>query len=102
MGTIARSLSRRMLARYASGQAEHSLRPLHRYLLADACDGFGQKFSPSVVAMVMLLSLRIISMHQIDQLLYGPIKLNWLIDIGASLLAMGAEAIYIRVVIRRP
>lgn len=54
------------------------------------------------MAMMMLLGLRIVSLHQIDQLLYGPKKLNWLVDIGASLLAMGAAVVYIRVVIGRP
>jgi multidrug transporter EmrE-like cation transporter len=32
-----------------------------------------------------LVVLRVISFHAIDALLYGPLKLNWVIDIGSSL-----------------
>ena len=32
-----------------------------------------------------LVVLRVISFHAIDTLLYGPLKLNWVIDLGASL-----------------
>jgi hypothetical protein len=52
--------------------------------------------------MVMLLGLRIVSLHQIDVLLYGPAKLNWVIDIGASLTVLAAAGFYIRLVSRRP
>lgn len=58
--------------------------------------------SAGLVAMVMLLALRIVSLHQIDRLLYGPIKLNWIIDIGASLAVLVAAVLYHRYVVRRP
>lgn len=56
----------------------------------------------ALVTLVMLMGLRIVSLHQIDVLLYGPTKLNWLIDIGASLTVLAAAAFYIRLVSRRP
>lgn len=51
--------------------------------------------SASAVAMVFLLAIRLISLHQIDALLYGPLKLNWIIDLGASLLVAAAAVVYI-------
>ncbi|XUU61074.1 hypothetical protein ACRAQ6_02055 [Erythrobacter sp. HA6-11] len=36
------------------------------------------------VAMVGLVFLRMISWHTTDWLLYGPLKLNWLLDLGAA------------------
>jgi len=41
------------------------------------------------MAMVALLVARFISLHAIDRLLYGPLKLNWFADIGASLAVLG-------------
>lgn len=48
--------------------------------------------------MVFLVPLRIISLHAVDSLLYGPLKLNWLLDIGASCLVAGAAIYYVRIV----
>ena len=56
----------------------------------------------AVGSLVALMALRIISFHPVDALLYGPLKLNWVIDIGASLLAMGAAGTYVRLVSSRP
>lgn len=56
----------------------------------------------AVATMIMLLGLRIVSLHQIDTLLYGPAKLNWVIDIGASLSVLAAAVLYTRYVTRRP
>jgi UDP-N-acetylmuramyl pentapeptide phosphotransferase/UDP-N-acetylglucosamine-1-phosphate transferase len=53
----------------------------------------------STLVMVMLVSLRIVSLHQVDQLLYGPIKLNWFADLGASLATFAAAVIYVRVLV---
>lgn len=56
----------------------------------------------AALAMVFLLALRLASLHAIDALLYGGAKLNWLIDLGASLAVMLAAATYIRLVRARP
>lgn len=50
------------------------------------------------LAMLFLIALRMASLHMIDALLYGPVKLNWVIDLGASLTVMAAAAYYIRLV----
>lgn len=55
-----------------------------------------------LVAMIILLALRIVSLHQIDSLLYGPLKLNWIIDIGASMWVLAAVVFYTRIVMQRP
>ena len=54
------------------------------------------------LAMVLLVSLRLASLHSIDALLYGAPKLNWIIDIGASFAAMAAAVGYVRLVRARP
>ncbi len=51
--------------------------------------------------MLCLIVLRLISLHAMDRLLYGPLKLNWVGDIGASAAIMAAAAYYIWV-IRQP
>ncbi|QDH33879.1 hypothetical protein [Porphyrobacter sp. YT40] len=56
----------------------------------------------STVAMVMLVGLRIVSLHQLDSVLYGPLKLNWIADLGASLMTLAASMIYVRLVRRQP
>lgn len=53
----------------------------------------------STLAMTMLVGLRFVSLHQIDQLLYGPLKLNWFADLGASLVTLAAAAIYVRLLV---
>ena len=40
--------------------------------------------SYAAAAMIGLVGLRLISLHAVDALLYGPLHLNWLIDMGAS------------------
>ncbi len=40
-------------------------------------------------AMVLLIALRMISLHMIDSLLYRGPRLNWLIDIGSTLAVLG-------------
>jgi hypothetical protein len=56
----------------------------------------------SAFAMIALVALRLISLHPVDALLYGPFKLNWIVDIGSSLTVLGAALTYLRVVIQRP
>lgn len=41
----------------------------------------------AIVGLCGLVLLRVISFHPVDRLLYGPAKLNWIIDIGSSLFA---------------
>jgi hypothetical protein len=53
-------------------------------------------------AMLVLITLRVTSLHAIDALLYGPLKLNWVIDIGASLTVLFGAIFYIRLVLRNP
>jgi hypothetical protein len=55
----------------------------------------------AALAMLVLMTLRMISLHAIDALLYGPVKLNWVIDLGASLAVLGAAAYYTRLVRRQ-
>jgi hypothetical protein len=56
----------------------------------------------AVAIMLFLMALRIISLHQVDWILYGPTKLNWLVDIGSSLTVLAAAVFYVRLVKRRP
>ena len=51
-------------------------------------------------AMLFLMALRLISLHAIDVLLYGPLKLNWIVDLGASFLVLGSAIHYTRIVRR--
>ncbi|MDT0509468.1 hypothetical protein [Novosphingobium sp. MMS21-SN21R] len=39
----------------------------------------------AMIGLVGLVALRLISLHVADKLLYGPAHLNWLIDIGCTL-----------------
>lgn len=55
----------------------------------------------AVGIMMFLMALRIVSLHQIDMLLYGPLKFNWTIDIGASLVVLASAGVYVRAVWRR-
>lgn len=49
-------------------------------------------------ALTFLASLRIVSLHSVDELLYGPLKLNWIIDIGSSVVVLACGVYYWRVV----
>ncbi|MEO1488485.1 MAG: hypothetical protein AAFR88_03475 [Pseudomonadota bacterium] len=49
----------------------------------------------SAAAMIALVLLRLISLSPVDQVLYG-LKLNWVLDIGLSLTALGAAVFYAR------
>jgi hypothetical protein len=52
----------------------------------------------SGLGMIFLVGLRIVSLHPIDALLYGPRKLNWLFDVGLSLLVTGFALYYLWIV----
>lgn len=56
----------------------------------------------ATLAITFLIVLRMASLHAIDSLLFGPIKLNWVIDIGASLAVMVAAVTYMNLVRRSP
>jgi hypothetical protein len=56
----------------------------------------------AALAMMFLIALRMASLHMIDALLYGPVKLNWVIDLGASLTVIGAALYYRQLVRSRP
>jgi hypothetical protein len=51
--------------------------------------------------LVFLMMMRIVSLHSVDQLLYGPLKLNWIIDLGASTIVLASCVYYWRVVTGR-
>lgn len=53
-------------------------------------------------AMVFLVGLRMVSLHMIDKALFGAFKLNWIIDIGASLIVLAAAIYFVRLVRARP
>ncbi|MEE4540298.1 MAG: hypothetical protein V2J51_17620 [Erythrobacter sp.] len=48
------------------------------------------------MALILLVALRVLSFHQTDALLYGPLKLNWIIDLGASVTVIAAALFYVR------
>lgn len=47
--------------------------------------------------MVVLLAMRLVSLHAIDALLYGPAKLNWVADAGLSCIVASAAIYYSKV-----
>lgn len=56
----------------------------------------------SGAAMIFLVLLRLISLHAVDSLLYGPLKLNWVGDIGSCLIVVFAAIYYVKLVRARP
>lgn len=56
----------------------------------------------SAFSMVGLVILRLISLSPVDALLYGPVKLNWIIDLGSSLAVLASAGYYVRLVGREP
>ncbi|WP_285713705.1 hypothetical protein [Erythrobacter oryzae] len=52
----------------------------------------------AAVVMLALVVMRIVSLHQMDTLLYGPLKLNWIADLGSSVAVLGAALKYVRLV----
>lgn len=54
------------------------------------------------MGMIVLMAFRLISLHATDALLYGPLKLNWVGDIGLSLAVAAAALYYIRLVRAKP
>lgn len=54
----------------------------------------------ATAAMAVLIGLRVVSLHMVDAVLYGPPKLNWLIDMGSSLAVLGAAVVFCRTLLR--
>lgn len=50
---------------------------------------------------IFLVLLRIVSLHSVDLWLYGPLKLNWFIDLGASVVVLCCALYYRRIVAAR-
>ena len=48
--------------------------------------------------MLATMVMRTVSLHALDRLLNGPLKLNWVGDIGSSLAVLGAALFYVSVV----
>jgi uncharacterized membrane protein len=55
----------------------------------------------ATATMCGLIVLRMISLHQIDALLFGPFKINWIIDVGTSLFVTVSAGYYVRLLLRR-
>jgi len=53
-------------------------------------------------AMLLILVLRLVSYSPLDRILFGPLKLHWIIDLGSALTIMGSAAGYIWLVRQRP
>lgn len=51
--------------------------------------------------LIVLVLMRIVSLHAVDALLYGPLKLNWVLDLGASAAVLLASIAYLVVTHRR-
>lgn len=49
-------------------------------------------------AMVFLVAVRMVSIHVLDWFLYGPLKLNWVGDIGLSLIVLAASLYFVKLV----
>mgnify|MGYP000175524734 CR=1 FL=1 len=77
---VLRQYLRRDLGRRKSGRA--------RLLLAAQL---------ALLGFLPLLALRVLSWHQTDRLLYdGPVRLNWILELGLALVPMVAAALYVR------
>lgn len=51
--------------------------------------------------MVMLVILRLVSLHMLDVLLFRGPRLNWLLDIGSTFVVGGASVRYVQVLARK-
>lgn len=52
----------------------------------------------SGAGLLVLIAIRLVSWHLTDKLLYGPLKLNWLMDIGLSCTILGASLYYVSII----
>lgn len=54
------------------------------------------------VAMLVLIMFRLISLHALDALLFGPLKLNWFGDLGITAVILSSAVFYARHVKNAP
>ncbi len=50
------------------------------------------------LAMICLIALRTVSFSALDKLLFGPLKLNWIGDLGSTAIVAGCAVYYVLVV----
>ncbi len=60
-------------------------------LVAIACTG----------GLLFLAALRLVSLHSVDALLYGPVKINWFADLGMTIAVLACAVRYCLIVRRR-
>ena len=51
--------------------------------------------------LMFLAALRMVSLHSVDALLYGPLKINWLADMGMTIAVLACGIRYCLIVRRR-
>lgn len=76
-----------MLAVYWTSQRVSGRRNIAVALAIGACG-----------VMFATMAMRVVSLHALDRFLNGPLKLNWVGDIGSSLAVLGAALFYVSVV----
>lgn len=47
-----------------------------------------------ITVMFGVILMRLISFHELDRLLYGPVRMNWVLDIGSALLVAASAVIF--------
>ena len=51
--------------------------------------------------LTFLAALRLVSLHSVDALLYGPVKINWFADLGMTIAVLACAIRYCLIVRRR-
>lgn len=57
-------------------------------LVAIACTG----------GLIFLAAIRLVSLHSVDAVLYGPLKINWLADLGMTIVVLACAVRYCLIV----
>jgi hypothetical protein len=47
-----------------------------------------------ITVMLGVILMRLISFHELDRLLYGPVRMNWVLDIGSALLVAASAVVF--------
>ncbi|MEM1050700.1 MAG: hypothetical protein AAGI28_01260 [Pseudomonadota bacterium] len=76
-----------MLAAYRTSQRISGRRNIAVAVAIGACG-----------VMVATIAFRSVSLHALDWFLNGPLKLNWVGDVGAAVAVLSAALIYVRIV----